>query len=68
MDRKRRVEIRGKMDKLLRERDCSGETMSSFAERKGSMGITLAKSFYCKKRLGGRGPSLMNARQNTNTL
>ena len=36
MDRNRRVEIPGKMEKLLRERDGSGETMSSFAERKGS--------------------------------
>jgi hypothetical protein len=65
MDRKKAAEIRGEMEGLLREWKGSGETVRSFAERKG---ITSAKFFYWKKRLGsssgtnGRGRSSRGGR------
>lgn len=52
MDGKKAEEIRRKMEGLLREWEGSGETVRSFAARKG---ITSAKFFYWKKRLGSSG-------------
>lgn len=52
MDRKKAGEIRREMEGLFREWKGSGETVRSFAERKG---ITSAKFFYWKKRLGSSG-------------
>lgn len=52
MDRKKAGEIRREMEGLFREWKGSGERVRSFAERKG---ITSAKFFYWKKRLGVSG-------------
>jgi hypothetical protein len=49
MDRKKAEEIRRQMEGLYVEWKGSGETVRSFAARKG---ITSAKFFYWKKRLG----------------
>ena len=52
MDRKKAQEIRRQMEGLFQEWKGSGEAVRSFAERKG---ITSAKFFYWKKRLGSSG-------------
>jgi hypothetical protein len=52
MERKKAGEIRREMEGLFREWKSSGEPVRSFAERKG---ITSAKFFYWKKRLGSSG-------------